>query len=227
MEKILVVEDDEKIARVIQLELEYANYKIDIAHTGKSALERLENENFDLILLDVMIPELNGLEVLRRVREQNEDVKIIMLTARDAVMDKVSGLDSGANDYMTKPFEIEELLARIRVHLKEKSTLKEQNEDDNASTYRYLSIYKSRREVYIDKEPINLTQKEYDLLIYFLENKNQVLTREQIIEAVWGYDYYGDTNVIDVYVRYLRKKLDIDTESIITSVRGIGYILKD
>lgn len=120
MEKILVVEDDEKIARVIQLELEYANYKIDIAHTGKSALERLENENFDLILLDVMIPELNGLEVLRRVREQNEDVKIIMLTARDAVMDKVSGLDSGANDYMTKPFEIEELLARIRVHLKEK-----------------------------------------------------------------------------------------------------------
>lgn len=227
MEKILVVEDDEKIARVIQLELEYANYKIDIAHTGKSALERLENENFDLILLDVMIPELNGLEVLRRVREQNEDVKIIMLTARDAVMDKVSGLDSGANDYMTKPFEIEELLARIRVHLKEKSTLKVQNEDDNASTYRYLSIYKSRREVYIDKEPINLTQKEYDLLIYFLENKNQVLTREQIIEAVWGYDYYGDTNVIDVYVRYLRIKLDIDTESIITSVRGIGYILKD
>lgn len=227
MEKILVVEDDEKIARVIQLELEYANYKIDIAHTGKSALERLENENFDLILLDVMIPELNGLEVLRRVREQNEDVKIIMLTARDAVMDKVSGLDSGANDYMTKPFEIEELLARIRVHLKEKSTLKVQNEDDNASTYRYLSIYKSRREVYIDKESINLTQKEYDLLIYFLENKNQVLTREQIIEAVWGYDYYGDTNVIDVYVRYLRKKLDIDTESIITSVRGIGYILKD
>lgn len=227
MEKILVVEDDEKIARVIQLELEYANYKIDIAHTGKSALERLENENFDLILLDVMIPELNGLEVLRRVREQNEDVKIIMLTARDAVMDKVSGLDSGANDYMTKPFEIEELLARIRVHLKEKSTLKVQNEDDNASTYRYLSIYKSRREVYIDKEPIKLTQKEYDLLIYFLENKNQVLTREQIIEAVWGYDYYGDTNVIDVYVRYLRKKLDIDTESIITSVRGIGYILKD
>lgn len=227
MEKILVVEDDEKIARVIQLELEYANYKIDIAHTGKSALERLENENFDLILLDVMIPELNGLEVLRRVREQNQDVKIIMLTARDAVMDKVSGLDSGANDYMTKPFEIEELLARIRVHLKEKSTLKVQNEDDNASTYRYLSIYKSRREVYIDKESINLTQKEYDLLIYFLENKNQVLTREQIIEAVWGYDYYGDTNVIDVYVRYLRKKLDIDTESIITSVRGIGYILKD
>lgn len=227
MEKILVVEDDEKIARVIQLELEYANYKIDIAHTGKSALERLENENFDLILLDVMIPELNGLEVLRRVREQNEDIKIIMLTARVAVMDKVSGLDSGANDYMTKPFEIEELLARIRVHLKEKSTLKVQNEDDNASTYRYLSIYKSRREVYIDKEPINLTQKEYDLLIYFLENKNQVLTREQIIEAVWGYDYYGDTNVIDVYVRYLRKKLDIDTESIITSVRGIGYMLKD
>ncbi|WP_256891562.1 response regulator transcription factor [Mammaliicoccus sciuri] len=224
---MLVVEDDEKIARVIQLELEYANYKIDIAHTGKSALERLENENFDLILLDVMIPELNGLEVLRRVREQNEDVKIIMLTARDAVMDKVSGLDSGANDYMTKPFEIEELLARIRVHLKEKSTLKVQNEDDNASTYRYISIYKSRREVYIDKEPINLTQKEYDLLIYFLKNKNQVLTREQIIEAVWGYDYYGDTNVIDVYVRYLRKKLDIDTESIITSVRGIGYILKD
>lgn len=227
MEKILVVEDDEKIARVIQLELEFANYEIEIAHTGKSALELLEKSQVDLILLDVMIPELNGLEVLRRVRQKDKDIKIIMLTARDAVMDKVSGLDSGANDYMTKPFEIEELLARIRVHLKDKKIIKATKEDNDEIVYRHLNIYESRREVYMNDAPVNLTQKEYDLLIYFIENKNQVLTREQIIEAVWGYDYYGDTNVIDVYVRYLRKKLDINDESIISSVRGIGYMIKD
>ncbi|AKG72880.1 response regulator transcription factor [Salinicoccus halodurans] len=221
MSRILIVEDDEKIARVIQLELEFEEYEVEIAYTGKEALERYEVASFDLILLDVMIPELNGLEVLRRVRQKDEDTRIIMLTARDAVMDKVSGLDSGANDYMTKPFEIEELLARIRTQLKQKTAAKPENLE-----YRHLKIVPMAREVYIGDELVYLTQKEYDLLYFLIENKNQALSREQIIEAVWGFDYYGDTNTVDVYVRYIRKKLDRDKPSIISSVRGIGYIVK-
>lgn len=225
MDKILIVEDDEKIARVIQLELEFEDYEVVIAYTGKEALEHHEETSFDLILLDVMIPELNGLEVLRRVRQKDEDTRIIMLTARDAVMDKVSGLDSGANDYMTKPFEIEELLARIRTQLKQKTAAKEVKPEN--LEYHHLTIVPMAREVYIGDELVYLTQKEYDLLYFLIENKNQALSREQIIEAVWGFDYYGDTNTVDVYVRYIRKKLDRDKPSIISSVRGIGYIVKD
>ncbi|WP_026859490.1 response regulator transcription factor [Jeotgalicoccus psychrophilus] len=224
MEKILIVEDDEKIARVIQLELEFEDYEVDIAYTGKEALEKYETGDFSLILLDVMIPELNGLEVLRRVRQKNQEIKIIMLTARDAVMDKVSGLDSGANDYMTKPFEVEELLARIRVHLKSASAGEVKTE---SIKHRHLEIKPLAREVYSNGEPVYLTQKEYDVLLYLINNKNQALSRDQIIDAVWGYDYFGDTNTVDVYVRYIRKKLDTDKPSLISSVRGIGYIIKD
>jgi len=225
MDKILIVEDDQKIARVIQLELEFGEYEVAIAYTGKEALERYARDTFDLILLDVMIPELNGLEVLRRIRQKDEDTRIIMLTARDAVMDKVSGLDSGANDYMTKPFEIEELLARIRTQLKQKSAASGAVPED--IEYRHLRIVPMAREVYISGELVYLTQKEYDLLYFLIEHKNQALSREQIIEAVWGFDYYGDTNTVDVYVRYIRKKLDRDKPSIISSVRGIGYMVKD
>ncbi|MFC3419401.1 response regulator transcription factor [Salinicoccus hispanicus] len=225
MEKILIVEDDEKIARVIQLELEHEGYEVAIAYTGKAALEQYEIASFDLILLDVMIPELNGLEVLRRVRQKDDKIRIIMLTARDAVMDKVSGLDSGANDYVTKPFEIEELLARIRTQLKQR--MMSQEAVDQEMTCRHLRILPMAREVYIHDELVYLTQKEYDLLHFLLTHRNQALSREQIIEAVWGYDYYGDTNTVDVYVRYLRKKLDRDAPSIIASVRGIGYMVKE
>lgn len=225
MNKILVVEDDEKIARVIQLELEFESYEVSNAYTGKEALDKYEEENFDLILLDVMIPELNGLEVLRRIRQKDEAVRIIMLTARDAVMDKVSGLDSGANDYMTKPFEIEELLARIRAQLKQNEI--GQNSKQEEMIFKNIKLLPSSREVFIDGEDVYLTQKEYDLFYYLLSNKNQVLSREQIIESVWGYDYFGDTNTVDVYVRYLRKKIDQESPSIISSVRGIGYMIKD
>lgn len=225
MSKILIVEDDEKIARVIQLELEFADYEVSNAYSGKEALEKYEDGNFDLILLDVMIPELNGLEVLRRIRQQDETTRIIMLTARDAVMDKVSGLDSGANDYVTKPFEIEELLARIRAQLKQ--NVKGESRESETLQLRYITVAPLSREVNINGKEVYLTQKEYDLFYYLLENKNRVMSREQIIEAVWGYDYFGDTNTVDVYVRYLRKKLDIEGPSIISSVRGIGYIIKD
>lgn len=225
MQKILIVEDDEKIARVIQLELEFESYEVSNAYTGKEALDKYEEEDFDLILLDVMIPELNGLEVLRRIRQKDEAVRIIMLTARDAVMDKVSGLDSGANDYMTKPFEIEELLARIRAQLKQSEVI--QNSKQEEMTIKNIKVLPSSREVFIGGEDVYLTQKEYDLFFYLLSNKNQVLSREQIIESVWGYDYFGDTNTVDVYVRYLRKKIDQNSPSVISSVRGIGYMIKD
>lgn len=225
MHKILIVEDDEKIARVIQLELEFESYDVSNAYTGKEALDKYEEESFDLILLDVMIPELNGLEVLRRIRQKDETVRIIMLTARDAVMDKVSGLDSGANDYMTKPFEIEELLARIRAQLKQNEI--SQNNRQEEMIFKNIKVLPPSREVFIDGEDVYLTQKEYDLFHYLLANKNQVLSREQIIESVWGYDYFGDTNTVDVYVRYLRKKIDQDSPSVISSVRGIGYMIKD
>lgn len=225
MHKILIVEDDEKIARVIQLELEFESYEVSNAYTGKEAMDKYEEEDFDLILLDVMIPELNGLEVLRRIRQKDEAVRIIMLTARDAVMDKVSGLDSGANDYMTKPFEIEELLARIRAQLKQSEV--SQNTRQEELIFMNIKVLPSSREVFIDGEDVYLTQKEYDLFYYLLSNKNQVLSREQIIESVWGYDYFGDTNTVDVYVRYLRKKIDQNSPSVISSVRGIGYMIKD
>ena len=224
MEQILIVEDDEKIARVIQLELDYEGYKTEIAYTGKEALEKYEDGAFDLVLLDVMIPKLNGLEVLRRIRLKDEEIKVIMLTARDAVMDKVSGLDSGANDYMTKPFEDEELLARIRVHLK--STTVTENKSE-VIKHRHIEINPMSREVFSSGEAVYMTQKEFDVLLYLMNNKNQALSREQIIEAVWGYDYFGDTNTVDVYVRYIRKKLDESKPSLISAVRGIGYMIKD
>ncbi|QQD84323.1 MULTISPECIES: response regulator transcription factor [unclassified Jeotgalicoccus] len=224
MEQILIVEDDEKIARVIQLELDYEGYKTEIAYTGKEALEKYEDGAFDLVLLDVMIPKLNGLEVLRRIRLKDEKIKVIMLTARDAVMDKVSGLDSGANDYMTKPFEVEELLARIRVHLKSTTVTETKSE---VIKHRHIEINPMSREVFSSGEAVYMTQKEFDVLLYLMNNKNQALSREQIIEAVWGYDYFGDTNTVDVYVRYIRKKLDESKPSLISAVRGIGYMIKD
>ncbi|MEH6945004.1 response regulator transcription factor [Bacillus sp. JJ722] len=224
--RILIVEDEEKIARVIQLELEYEGYEAKVVHTGKAALEAYEQEHFDLILLDVMIPQLNGMEVLRRIRQEREDIAIIMLTARDSVFDKVNGLDLGANDYMTKPFEIEELLARIRVHLRF-NQIKTKTEIE-CLQIADLQLFPNTREVKRSEMNIELTQREYDLLLFFLENSNRVLDREQIITNVWGYDYYGDTNVVDVYVRYLRKKIDtpFDT-SLIHTVRGVGYMIKE
>ncbi|GGI33264.1 MULTISPECIES: response regulator transcription factor [Staphylococcus] len=225
MNHILIVEDDEKIARVLQLELEFAEYEVSIAYTGKEALQQFEDHQFDLILLDVMLPELNGLEVLRRIRKKDTQVKVIMLTARDAVMDKVGGLDSGANDYMTKPFEIEELLARIRVHLKDRAP--HMQETKRVFSHRHIQVDTSAREVYREGTLVNLTPKEYELLVYLLENKNQALERDQIIAKVWAYDYQGDTNVVDVYVRHLRKKLDQSKPSLISSVRGYGYMIKD
>lgn len=225
MIKILIVEDEEKIARFIELELIHEGYKVIKADNGRTGLEIAERGEADLIILDVMLPEINGLEVLRRIRKVSE-VPIIMLTARDAVMDKVSGLDAGADDYITKPFAIEELLARIRTALKKRVfTVKK---DEDVIRCGLLTLDKMRHKVMYGDTEIELTNREFTLLQILMENKNIVLTRDVLIEKVCGYNYVGETNVIDVYIRFLRTKIDdVFNTKIITTVRGVGYVIKD
>ena len=223
-EKILIIEDELKIARFLELELNYEGYTTEQAHDGKIGLEKILNGSFDLILLDIMLPSMNGIEVLRKLRHCSE-VPVIMLTAKDDIMDKVMGLDMGADDYITKPFAIEELLARIRVIFKKKS-LKIVN--SNILELNELKIDLDKYAVTFGSVPIDLTKREFDLLKYLLVNKNIVLTREKLVEMVWGYDYMGDTNVVDVYISYLRSKLDDKfNKKLIYTVRGVGYLLKN
>ncbi|MBC5628815.1 response regulator transcription factor [Clostridium sp. NSJ-6] len=225
MVKILIVEDEEKIARFIELELRHEGYKVIKANNGRDGLEIAERGEADLVILDVMLPEINGLEVLRRLR-RTSDVPVIMLTARDAVMDKVSGLDAGADDYVTKPFAIEELLARIRTALKKRVVTVKKDED--VLRCGLLTLDKMRHKVTYDNTEVELTNREFMMLQILLENKNIVLTREVLIDKVCGYDYVGETNVIDVYVRFLRAKIDDAFKTkIITTVRGVGYVIKD
>ncbi|MFS0675036.1 response regulator transcription factor [Ornithinibacillus sp. 179-J 7C1 HS] len=222
---ILIVEDEEKLSRVIQLELEYENYRTKKVDNGKDALKLMQDQDWDLVLLDIMIPELSGLEVLRRFRRTDENTPVILLTARDAVHDKVSGLDLGANDYVTKPFQIEELLARIRVHLRKPV---EQKVNKHILAVGDLTVDLDAHEVFREGNKIELTPREYDLLVCLLKNKNIVLTRDQLIEQVWGYDYFGETNVVDVYVRYLRQKIEKGySKQYIQTVRGVGYSIKE
>ena len=229
--KILIVEDEEKIARFVELELQHEGYAVSKASNGRVGLEMAQNEEFSLMLLDVMLPELNGLEVLRRLRKTS-NLPVIMLTARDAVMDKVSGLDAGADDYITKAFAIEELLARIRTALKKhqsggngQSNISET--DNNVLEWGPLKLNESRHQVKVNEREVELTNREFTLLQVLLENKDIVLSRDTLLEKVCGYDYMGETNVIDVYVRYLRSKIDDEFEiKLIHTVRGVGYVIK-
>ena len=223
--KILIVEDEEKIARFVELELVHEGYEVIKAFDGRTGLDLALSEHADLIVLDVMLPRLNGLEVLRRIRKEGNNVPILLLTARDAVMDKVSGLDAGADDYITKPFAIEELLARIRVALKRKST--DRQETHNLEIHG-VSLDTDRHEVMVAGEPVELTNREFELLHTLMENKNIVMDREKLMNIVCGYEYVGETNIIDVYVRYLRTKID-DRFGIklITTVRGVGYVIRE
>ena len=226
MVRILIVEDEEKIARFTELELVHEGYEVIKADNGRDGLEIAEKGDVDLILLDIMLPQINGLEVLRRLRKTS-DIPVIMLTARDAVMDKVSGLDAGADDYITKPFAIEELLARIRTALKRK-TIIEKKQNSDILNCGLLSLDKAKHKVTYDGNTIELTHREFNLLQVLLENKNLVLTRDVLMEKVCGYDYIGETNVIDVYVRYLRTKIDDKFKTkIISTVSGVGYVIKD
>jgi two-component system response regulator ArlR len=225
-EKILVVEDESKIARFLELELKHEGYAVELAFDGRDGLEKAMSGDIDLVILDLMLPMLSGLEVLRRIRKTS-DLPVIMLTAKDDVSDKVGGLDSGADDYVTKPFAIEELLARIRVALKRKGHNGKKAEEDLLEAGN-LILNKSSHRVTCNGEEIPLSKKEYDLLEYMMENRGIVLTREKLIEKVWGYDYYGDTNVTDVYIRYLRAKVDQKYNlSYIKTIRGVGYIFED
>jgi DNA-binding response OmpR family regulator len=222
-EKILIIEDEIKIARFVQLELQHEGYIVDKAVDGRVGLEKALKEDFDLIILDVMLPSLNGMEVLRRLRQSSE-VPVIMLTAKDEIMDKVMGLDIGADDYITKPFAIEELLARIRVTFKHKRVLEV---NSNIIEIGNLKLNMDKYVLTYDDETIDLTKKEFDLLKYLMINKNIVLSRESILEKVWEYEYAGDTNVVDVYIRYLRSKIDDRfNHKFIYTIRGVGYQLK-
>lgn len=220
--KILLVEDEKQMSMFIEMELTHEGYDVDLSYDGRDALRKAENSDYSLILMDIMIPSLNGIEVCRRIRGFS-DVPIIMLTAKSDVPDKVLGLDAGANDYLTKPFAIEELLARIRVYTREKA---QKNVLDEIKVKDILMDNKIHQ-VWRNGKEIELTKKEYDLLKVLLINKNIVLTREQLIEKVWGYDYVGDTNIVDVFIRYLRSKIDDGFEDkAITTIRGVGYIIK-
>ncbi|MEH7116306.1 response regulator transcription factor [Neobacillus vireti] len=224
---ILVIEDETQIARVLKMELEYEGYQVTVEHNGKSGLETALNSDVDIILLDVMLPGVSGIEVLRRFRKDNKRTPVILLTARNTTFDKVAGLDHGANDYVTKPYEIEELLARIRACLRNFDK-EEKSEDQPVLTVEDLVINTDTREVKRNGQSIILTPKEYDLLVYLVVNKNKVVTRENIIMTVWGYEYEGETNVIDVFIRQLRKKMDEDYSfPLINTVRGIGYTIKE
>ena len=225
MTKILLVEDEEKLARFVELELTHEGYQVEKAFDGRTGLELAEKGGFDLLLLDIMLPGLNGLEVLRRLRKEGSSVPVIMLTARDAVMDKVTGLDMGADDYVTKPFSIEELLARIRAALRKQTV---QKKEDSLLSCADLTVDVSRHRVTRGGKEIELTGREFSLLQFFMENKTIVLSRDQLLEKVWGYDYLGETNVVDVYVRYLRGKIDEGFEpKLLQTVRGVGYVLRD
>lgn len=224
MAKILLVEDEEKLARFVELELTHEGYEVGKAFDGRTGLEMAESGGYDLMLLDIMLPALNGIEVLRRLRKSS-DMPVIMLTARDAVMDKVTGLDMGADDYVTKPFSIEELLARIRAVLRHHAGPKTQ---DATLCCGDLTLDSSRHLVTRAGKEIELTSREFSLLQAFMENKTLVLTREQLLEKVWGYSYLGETNVVDVYVRYLRNKIDDPFEKkLLHTVRGVGYALRE
>lgn len=226
MKNVLVIEDENKIARFIELELKHEGYNVDIVSDGREGLNKALSNDYDIIVLDVMLPSLNGMEVLRRIRAVS-DVSVIMLSAKGDITDRVMGLDIGADDYMAKPFAIEELLARIRVCLKRKSGLISKSKEEGLR-FGKLVINEKKHKVTYDNNEIELTKKEFDLLKYLVENKGVVVTRDNVLEKIWGYDYIGDTNVVDVYVRYLRNKIDNRFNvKIINTVRGVGYQIKD
>ncbi len=234
-ERILIVEDEEKIARFVELELKHEGYDVNKVTNGREGLSAAQTGTYDLMLLDIMLPELSGFEVLRRLR-RSSGLPVILLTARDAVMDKVAGLDGGADDYITKPFAIEELLARIRLVLKKSAGQQafrneaglDADAEEKKLTFGKLTLDERRYEVLCGEEPVSLTNREFELLKILLENKNIVMTRDTLLDRVCGYEYAGETNVIDVYIRYLRSKIDERFGmKMIQTVRGVGYVIRE
>lgn len=227
MNRILIIEDEKNLARFVELELKHEGYETEVQNNGRKGLETALESDWDAILLDLMLPELNGIEVCRRIR-QVKNTPIIMMTARDSVIDRVSGLDHGADDYIVKPFAIEELLARLRALLRRIDIEGEQNITKQTTvTYRDLVIEKENRVVRRGDKVIELTKREYELLLALMENINVVLARDVLLNKVWGYETEVETNVVDVYIRYLRNKIDVpEEESYIQTVRGTGYVMR-
>ncbi|BAZ28831.1 winged helix family two component transcriptional regulator [Cylindrospermum sp. NIES-4074] len=224
MTHILLVEDEVKLARFVELELNYEGYQVSVAYDGLTALTAARELHPDLVILDWMLPGVSGLEICRRLRSTGDKVPIILLTAKDEVGDRVAGLDAGADDYVVKPFSVEELLARVRAHLRRNQEI------DTADILEFadLSLNRRTREVHRGQRLIDLTAKEFDLLEYLLAHPRQVITRDRILEEVWGYDFMGDSNIIEVYIRYLRLKLEANSEKrLLQTVRGVGYVLRD
>jgi len=220
---ILLVEDETKLAQFVELELTHEGYQVTVAHDGIGGLTAARESQPDLILLDWMLPGFSGIEVCRRLRATGDKVPVILLTAKDEISDRVEGLDAGADDYMVKPFSIEELLARVRAHLR-----RTQEEDPDVFEFSNLTLNQRTREVFRDQRAIELTAKEFDLLVYLMMHPRQVMTRDRILEQVWGYDFMGDSNIIEVYIRYLRLKLEENQEKrLIQTVRGVGYVLRE
>jgi DNA-binding response OmpR family regulator len=223
MGHILLVEDEVKLARFIELELGSEGYRVSVAHDGMTGLSSIRESEPDLAILDWMLPGLTGVELCRRMRSTGINIPVILLTAKDEVGDRVTGLDAGADDYLVKPFSIEELLARIRAHLR-----RTQETDTDLLQFEDLSLNRRTREVHRGQRSIDLTAKEFDLLQYLMSHPRQVFTRDQILENIWGYDFLGDSNIIEVYVRYLRLKLEHDSEKrLIHTARGVGYSLRE
>ncbi len=220
---ILLVEDEQSIARFIKLELQHEGFDVVHHSNGRLGLDAAKSEEFDVILLDVMLPELNGIEVCRRIRSFS-NVPILLITARDAVLDRVAGLDAGADDYIIKPFAIEELLARIRAALRRTAL---ENKKENKLIFKEIEIDTVAHIVFVNSQTVELTKTEYDLLAYLVEQKNRVLSRDLILENVWGYLADIETNVVDVYIRHLRSKLPQQTAKYIETVRGVGYVMRE
>ncbi|HIW33938.1 MAG TPA: response regulator transcription factor [Candidatus Paenibacillus intestinavium] len=227
-DKILVVEDEAGIARILQLELEHEGYEVGLASDGKMGYEMINSGEYQLVLLDVMLPKMSGIEVLRQVRQSGNLIPIILLTARDTVPDKVSGFEHGANDYITKPFAVEELLARVRNILRIFQQKPKDAEGSDIITLGDLTIELRTRKVTRKENMIELTPREFELLVFLVENVNEEKSREEILSEVWGYDFIGETNLVDVYIRYLRQKLDKGYRyKLIHTVRGVGYMIKE
>jgi DNA-binding response OmpR family regulator len=227
-ERILVIEDEDGIARILQLELEHEGYTVGRAEDGRTGLEMAMSGEWDLVLLDVMLPALNGIEVLRRVRNAGNPIPIVLLTARDTVPDKVSGFEHGANDYITKPFAMEEMLARVRNLLRIFQQQSKEAEGGDILKAVDMTIELRSRKVFRKELAIELTPREFELLVYLTENKNEEKSREEILSEVWGYDFIGETNLVDVYIRYLRQKIDKGFRyKLIHTIRGVGYMLRE
>jgi DNA-binding response OmpR family regulator len=223
-EHILVIEDDIKIAQLIASELSLEGYQVTLSHNGMDGLKMARENQFNLIILDWMLPQISGLDICLRLRNTGIKTPIIMLTAKDEIPDRVLGLNAGADDYVIKPFSIEELLARVKARIRSFSS--DRNLD--ILIFEDLKLNRITREVYRGEQLIELTAKEFDLLEYFLKHPRQVLNRNQIIENVWGYDFIGESNIIEVYIRALRLKLEINNSPrLINTIRGVGYVLKN